>query len=508
MKHTRQNSSFVIRRLGCSTWLCMLALGVSSCAVAPKPSTRELVDRLEAAQSEGSASIKQRLAALQAEADLKLSTQQKVRTVVDRWINTQGGRRRVENLKNIRLVIRVKEGYRRDFLRTVETATGAYRFDAFGREGVLCGGFDGTRGWYDNGEWGRGVYPGQRGAPAWMTNALQALQLEKTLLQGRSLPDETVAGRVCDVLAVSAEGNHENRWFFDRLSGLLLRTIKNAGSDQELITSYADYRPVSKIGLPFEITVSAKGQITTSYSVVEAKINGSLQDQSFLPTESFLKEVGEIDELLKRSVESGWKTESAGLSCLTQAIISSTTSGVRTSLKVFRRNPGLVLVEKETVGMGRTVSGYDGKTGWENSEILGYHELNGGEVGNLFSLSWLGVDPFLRERFPLRSKLGATTIGDRKTTLLRLRNFNGLSGKFYFDQETARLLRVEMEENVAAHVQAMKVEYSDYRAVGEFAMPFRVAYDMGGSDMVITCSSVEFGVDLPEPFFKPRKDTE
>lgn len=480
---------------------------LAGCASAQKSSSQELVDRLARAQG-GQAAMERQYPAVQLNATEQLSEPLRVQAVLERWIEAQGGRRRLAAVQNAQCFLRMEEGLGRNFVRTLEAADGRFRYDLMiGSDGSISGGYEAGRGWQDSGAWGGGVYPGQRGDPLWSLRFLRALQMENIFRLRRPLPDENIGGRDCAVLGLKPEGGPEERWYFDRGDGQLLRVVKGAGADESILT-FSDYRAVARINVPFVVTVTGRGKTPVVYERLSVKTNVATKLGDFSPAESLLRQAGELDDLLKRNVDGGALAGADSKSILVHATISSATNGLKTDLTVHRRKPGLILVEKESAGFGRTVSGYDGTTGWENSEILGYHILKESEMNDLMSLSWLGADPFLRERFPLRAKIGETTLAGRKAINLRLRTFSGLIGRFYFDKENARLLRFEMEENPSAGMRAMNVDYSDYRAVGAGWMPFCVTYESGGAQTVITCSSAELNVEMPDAFFRPRTETE
>ena len=481
------------------TWFVVLLAGLGGCASPSQSETQQEFNQRIKAQGD------QPTAAQRVEQEQAFE-KQRVRAVLERWLEAQGGRRRLASLQNFQCFFRVEEGGARNYLSTVETADGRYRYDLLiGGTFNISGGFDGTLGWQNAGTLGVGVYPGLRGDPYWSMGCVRAVQVEKLFPVRRSLPDEQVNGRPCSVLGLTAEGKSEERWFFDQGNGQLVRVTRGTGS-QEMSVTYANFRAMAKIKLPYTMTISNQGKTSTVYTIVRAHANTPLKSAEFSPSDEVRKQAQEVDDLLKRNAGGGWQAGAETQSCLAHATIESATNGVKTKLNVYRRKPGFVLVEKDSAGLGHSVSGYDGSVGWEDNEILGSHVLKEGEVNDLLSLSWLGNDPYLRERFPLRAKLGATTVDDRKAVTLRLRTFSGLNGKFYFDEENARLLRVEMEGNPTLGAQALKLIYSDYRTVGAFTMPFRVVYETSGSQTVITCDSVELGVEMPDSLFKPRTD--
>jgi hypothetical protein len=487
------------------TWFVVLLVGLGGCASPSQSESQQVFNQLVKAQGDQPTAA-QRVEQVQAQTFQKQFAAQRVQAVIERWLEAQGGRRRLAQLQNLQCLMRVVDGFSHNFVRTVEIADGRYRYDLMiGADFNISGGYDGTLGWQDGSVLGIGIYPGLRGDPYWSLWCVRAVQVEKLFPMRRSLPDEQVNGQACSVLGLTPAGKSEERWFFDQESGQLVRVVRGTGA-QEMSVTYGDFRAVAKIRLPYTITISNQGKTSAVYTIVRAQANATLKSVEFSPSDVVRQQAQEVDDLLKRNAGSGWQDGVETQSCLAHATIESAMNGVKTKLNVYRRKPGFVLVEKDSAGLGHSVSGYDGSVGWENSEILGSHVLKEGEVNDLLSLSWLGTDPYLRERFPLRAKMGKTTIDDRKAVTLRLRTFSGLNGKFYFDEENARLLRVEMEGNPALGAQALKLNYSDYRTVGAFTMPFRVVYETSGSQTVITCDSVELGVEMPDSLFKPRTD--
>jgi len=479
--------------------------GLGGCASPSESTAQRTFNSLVKAQGD-QPSAAQRVEQAQERVFEKQYGAQQVKAVLARWSEAQGGQPRLAQLQNLQCLMRVEEEFGHNFLRTVETADGRYRYDLMvGADFTITGGYDGTLGWQDGGPIGMGVYPGLRGDPYWTSVCVRATQMDKLFPVQRTLPDESVNGKTCSVLGLTPAGKMEERWYFDQESGQLVRVVRGTGS-QQMAAMYADFRTVAKIRLPYEITISINGKTSSVYTLVRARANGPLKSVEFSPSDGMRQQAQEVDDLLKRNVSAGWQVGAETQSCLTHATVDSPTTGLETKLNVYRRKPSFVLVEKESAGLGHFASGYDGSVGWEDSDMLGSHILKEGEVNDLLSLSWLGNDPYLRERFPLRAKLGTTIVDGRKVVMVRLRTFSGLNGKFYFDEENSRLLRAEMEANPALGAQAFKLNYSDYRTVGAFTMPFQVVYDTSGSQTIIHCDSVELGVDMPDSLFKPRAE--
>ncbi|MFT3780373.1 MAG: hypothetical protein QM790_00055 [Nibricoccus sp.] len=452
---------------------------------------------------------------LSQQVDLKLRADERkanedlqVRRILERWIKIQGGSERLALLRGVHNIVSINDGRGTNFISTYEGSGGRYRYELVGAEAALCGGFDGATKWQKDGLWGAILKTDNPGIPYWHSQCLLSSRLDQVFPKRRLLGEKLIQGQVCQGVALTSTQGLEERWYFDVRSGFLVQVERKVFSMQDTVFRYSDYANISRVLMPKEITVTEPQGARIVYRIVSTELMVTGTISSFSPPEVFLADQTEIDELLKRSLSEGYGKQTEGRSSVAYANLFSPSTGSETKLKVYRRKPGYVLVEKESAGVGRTVCGYDGSAGWENSEILGYHVLKEAEINDLFSLSWLGCDPFLRERFPLRTKVGVGKVGDREVVNVGLRTANGLSGVFSFDRENARLLSLDMQENPTAGFQALKIEYSDYRAVDTLVLPFRVQYHRGGVDTIITCDKVDLDVDLPDALFHPRTDVD
>lgn len=434
----------------------------------------------------------------------------RIQEVLNRWIAAQGGAQRLGKLKSVQCLVGATEGTNRNFFRTAETADGRYRYDIVGSGLVASGGYDGKCGWQDNGAWGAGVFPQRRGDPAWSQWCLHALDLATVFSKRQRLPDETLDGTPCAVLDLADEGRRHERWYFDLANGMLRREIKDFGrGPMQCAFDFSDYRTVSGISIPFAVTLHREDGSTSEYAFVRVELNESLERVSFSPSPEVAARADRIDAVLRRGLAAGgWLGSELHPSLLVHAKVTTPTTGIETQLTVYRRLPDRVLVEKQGAGLGRDVCGYNGTVGWENGEVTGYHIMKDAELSDLVTMSWLGCDPYLRERFPIRNWIGETAVDGKPAVAVVLRTLTGVGGRFYFDGDDGKLLRVEMDENLAAHVRAVRIDYSDYRKVGISSLPFRVTYNSAGIETTVTCSSAETDVAMPDTLFDPRTDVD
>lgn len=133
--------------------------------------------------------------------------------------------------------------------------------------GELVTTFDGHAGWSTS----SGHPPREMGdaeiAAARMDADLQfPMHMEQIFPELRVEYPETINGREAYALVGIREGEPRVRLFFDKQSSLLVRLVRYAGSPLGRIpsqTDYADYREVDGVQIPFRVTISKPGSIST-----------------------------------------------------------------------------------------------------------------------------------------------------------------------------------------------------------------------------------------------------
>lgn len=429
-----------------------------------------------------------------------LSEEQRIHAVIERWIACSGGRPRLEGLRSISAKLSVGEP-EAHVSRVVGFVDGRFRYDqeADG-ENYVSAGYDGRQVWQANREVGLCMLPERCFSPKWWPVVLEALKLEQTFPLRRLLPGATVNGSVCTVIGLRGkEGDSEQRWFFDR-KGQLLRKV-----DDDVVQDYSDYRMVNGVNVPFVTSDLCQGE-KKIYRCEQVEFDGRIDDTLFLPTKEQLAEITAMEAIVRRSVVGDHPAPPELKALRVRATSHYVRNGLTNHFTIHSNASGAILVESTCSGLGGTLRGSDGKTRWENSEILGYHRLKEGDEPSGIMAWWLAKEWRLEESYQFRKRLPDETLGGRKMDVLRLTRANGVTGKFYFDREYGWLVRSEIEANQALGKHALVMAYSDYRHVGALCVPFHVEEVDNGSKVITECESFEEIADLPEAFFQPQQN--
>jgi hypothetical protein len=192
---------------------------------------------------------------------------------------------------------------------------------------------------------------------------------------------------------------------------------------------------------------------------------------------------------------------------ISEQTVKVTTSGMTYTSKTYNKQPNLMVVEQDVPGMGPTLRGYDGKVGWAWSEVQGYREMQGPELGQIVGETDLSGPMKLAAQCPLRRLLGEEFVDGRTLTGIALATPQGPAGNFYFDQKTFELVRVETEVQ-AGQSGKLKVvaEFSDYRPVDGVLLPFRTVFINPAMRMEISVLSVQQNVEIDDAVFQPKKE--
>jgi hypothetical protein len=433
---------------------------------------------------------------------------ERIQALFAHWVRAQGGGERLQQLRSLESDLHTGDQPGRSILvHAVEAPDGRVRYDITMPSGfVSSGGGDGSRCWQDLGPLGFMSIPAAASKRClWQDYCFLALQLNRDYPQQRLLADAAVSDRSCAVVGVTGRDKIEQRWFFDRKTGRLLR-VERPEPPTMITQEFSDFRKIAGLTLPFTLTCAFNGTPSV-YHRDNVQVDAGVSAISFSPSESQIQSADALDALLKRSQSTpgGESMLQRTHSRVVHASMNSATYGVTMHLTIRQKDPDLIRVEMESPGLGRTTSGFDGATGWENSEIRGFHILNSQELGNLGWLALLGGDLHLRERYPLRLLLGTTTLAGHRVSVVQLATFAAVAGVFYFDQETGHLLRIEPTPGGSGEPK-MHIDYSDYRIINEVPIAFRIDYARGSENFSIKCESIEGNAVLDDAFFKPPRD--
>jgi hypothetical protein len=376
-----------------------------------------------------------------------------------------------------------------------------------GRTMVLS--FDGRSGWREVDDLGFGVLGTSE--DRWLLlsrDPAEFAKMQKDYVSCVPLPSETRDGVAFDVYLMQVHDTSVERWYFDSSTGRLA-SIEGGAGPAQFQSRYSDYRKVGALLLPFEFSLTIAGRTVYAVHRRSISLNVPLSQAFFAPMVWETGEAARAQAILDRYKKTCASPDAAAKrkSRVVRATVYSPATGVTSSQLITALYPRKILIDSDTKGIGRELYGFDGATGWANSEIQGYHLLKPAEVSALYSvLSRLG-DPMIDAEAPLRRVVGTRLVASRKTTALSLSTLREPIGVFYFDDENGRLLRVRsMKRSPSGTRPVSTIDFADFRAVGGQDIPFEIIETTASIQVTTKIQSVEDDGAVDEGIFKPRPE--
>jgi hypothetical protein len=429
-----------------------------------------------------------------------------------RWISSMGGSAALTALRSMEL-----EETTEDASGSPPTAERALIVEpdrvhvdatlADGRTMVLA--FDGRTGWREVDDLGFGVLgPSENRWLLLSRDPAAFAKMAREYVSCVALPPETRDGADFDVYLMQVHDTTVERWYFDAASGVLASVDGGVGPAQ-VQSRYSDYRRVGGLLLPFEFRLTIAGRTVYAVHRKSISLNVPLTQAFFSPMVWDTAEAARAQAILDRYKKTCASPEAAAKrrSRVVRATVYSPATGVTSIQLITALYPREILIESDTKGIGCELYGFDGTTGWANSEIQGYHVLKAADVSSLYSvLSRLG-DPLIDAEAPLRRVVGTRLVANRKTTALFLSTLREPIGVFYFDDENGHLLRVRSLKRSASGTRPVStIDFSDFRTVSDQAIPFEIIETTASLRVTTTIQSVEDDGAVDEAIFKPRPE--
>lgn len=369
--------------------------------------------------------------------------------------------------------------------------------------------FDGRTGWREVDDLGFGFLgPSESRWLLLSRDPVEFAKLGKEYTSCVPLPPETRDGAAFDVYLMQVQNSSAERWYFDSSTGLLA-SIEGGGKPTQFVSSYSDYRKTGDLRLPFEFKLTIGGKTVYSIHRKSISFNVPLTPAYFAAMAWDLKDASRAQAILDKYKKTCASPEAVSKlrSRVMHQTVYSPATGVTSAQVISVVYPRKILIDSDTKGVGRELSGYDGTTGWAYSEILGYHLLKPDEVSGLYTVLSRTGDPMLDAEVPLRRVVGTRLVANRKATALSLSTLREPIGVFYFDEENGHLLRVRALKRVPSGTRTTStIDFSDFRTVGGQDIPFEIIDTTASLQITTKIQSVEDNVPIDEAIFKPRQE--
>ncbi len=438
-----------------------------------------------------------------------LPEEEGARLVLNRWVEAIGGPQAIVDLKWADYVCRITFGDGEPIPVYIRAAAdGRYRYDytlpVFGQ---LTQASDGRSAWQANDELGFGPLSfGEHVANQAGIEFREPVRVGSRFPHRRRLPDETVDGRPLQVLEMGMRDGWKTKWFFDRETGLRVRAEAMIG-DEPMVIEYSDFRWFQRIREPYRIVRRFRG---ASVEVVRKSIlyNEPSEAVLFSPPGSKINDHNLIERLLTDNDAIMGHHELGGIRTqIVKATTLNTSAGVTSTSITYKKRPNLLVRRTESAGLGVEWQGFDGKVGWEQSELQGFRTMQGPELQQMIAGADMDQPVRLRQMSSLRRLLGEVVVDGRTLIGVAMATGQGPLGVFYYERDTALLARLETIIAAGPSGQLkVTADFSDYRQVGGIKVPFALVVTNPAMRLMTKIESVELNVPLEDTFFAPRKE--
>ena len=186
--------------------------------------------------------------------------------------------------------------------------------------------------------------------------------------------------------------------------------------------------------------------------------------------------------------------------------IQMTAQNLKGTMELYFKAPNKVLIKQSIPNALEQASGFDGKVGWEKSNLTGIRELKGQELEQLKSSADLNNFSNWRKQYRNPKLRGTDKVGTASVYVIDATTAYGTKATLYIDTKSFRLLRSDSE--VATPQGSVQVSslMEDYRKVDGILYPSRIRQSLAGMEMIVQVQQIRHNVPLSDSIFrKPRQ---
>jgi zinc protease len=176
-------------------------------------------------------------------------------------------------------------------------------------------------------------------------------------------------------------------------------------------------------------------------------------------------------------------------------------SNIKLNITVMAQKPNLIRIVTESPVTGKVVSGCDGETVWELSDIKGPIIKYGKERENALHLNILDRFVHWREIYKKVEYRGLEKQNSKLCFVVYLEPYQADSQTLYFDLKTMLLVTLKTELRSDMGSLPVVSYFSDYREVDGVILPFETRIEMASQVMISRVKRMEHNVLLDQNFF-------
>jgi hypothetical protein len=169
---------------------------------------------------------------------------------------------------------------------------------------------------------------------------------------------------------------------------------------------------------------------------------------------------------------------------------------IKGPLSVFQQGDKTYTVI-ELPGIGKVEEGFDGQIAWETNSIQGARIKDHAEKEASVRASRLNLMSDWRQFYKEARTQGSEDVDGKPAWKVELLPIDGKPEFFYFDKDSAMLVRMTQVVPTALGEIPVDVTLSDYRSVGGVLTPFTMTQKAMTQIMVLHFDKVEWNPSLP-----------
>jgi hypothetical protein len=177
--------------------------------------------------------------------------------------------------------------------------------------------------------------------------------------------------------------------------------------------------------------------------------------------------------------------------------------GVKASMLMYSAMPNKLYAKTEMPGMGKSVTGTDGKTVWQVSDLRGPVLIEGKQRDSLLREAVFNSELHWKKLYKSVECVGTETVGDKPCYKVVMTAEDGPPRTSYFDKETGLMLKqAETLETPMGPIPSETL-LEDYRNVDGILVAHRIIQKAAMQEQVMTIESAAYNVDIPKDQFSP-----
>ncbi len=171
------------------------------------------------------------------------------------------------------------------------------------------------------------------------------------------------------------------------------------------------------------------------------------------------------------------------------------------TFELYAKAPNKALTTMNVHPLGLITQGFNGSSGWYQTDRTGLRSLKGVELDAVGRDSDFYSPLRMKANYPKMRLMGRTKFGYREAYVIAASPAAGLPDKFYFDTLSGLPIRLDTVRPGAAGQVSMQVYLDDWRDVDGIKLPFRITQSLSGSSLVFEFLEIKHAVTLDDHIF-------